>query len=134
MAWSLFCRCKTDQRVLDLLTQILANTTAIRLQENRNMTKIADLQAQADKTLAAIAAETTIDNSIVALVTANTAQIADLRQQLQDAIDNGASSEALQSVLDKMVAAETAATSNAAAVAAAVQVNTPAAPPAPPVE
>jgi hypothetical protein len=111
------------------LDQILARLDALGRQEITLMASVADIKAQADKALVAIAAESDKDDSIIALVTANTAQITALKQQLADAIANGADPAALQAVLDSLTAAETSALANAQKVTDAVNANTPAAPP-----
>ena len=87
------------------------------------MATVQQVKDQADKTLAAIAAETTADNSILKLVTDNNALITSLKQQLADAIAAN-DPAALQGVLDQLTAAETAATANAQAVVDAVNANT----------
>lgn len=110
-----------------LPAQLVALLTSLITHCEDIMTNVTDLQAQADKTLAAIARETTIDQAIVTLVQANTAQIADLKAQLAAAIASN-DPTALQGVLDKMTAMETTATANAQAVSDAVVANTPADP------
>jgi len=107
-------------RKLDLILSKLASLTT---QETRLMTTIQDVKLQADKALAAIADESSKDDSIIALVTANTAQIAALRQQLADAIAAG-DPAALDAVLASLTAAETNALANSAKVVDAVNANT----------
>lgn len=90
------------------------------------MTIIQDLQAQADKAVAAIQKDSDVENSIIQLVLAQTAQISSLKQQLADAIASG-DPAALQAVLASMATAETNALANAQKVADAVTANTPSA-------
>jgi len=87
------------------------------------MASVADIKAQADKALAAIAAESDKDDAIIALVTAETAMITALKQQLADAIAAN-DPAALQAVLDALTAAETSALSNAQRVTDAINANT----------
>lgn len=111
--------------------RVIALLEALLTQYKDLMTSIADLKTQADKTLAAVARGTTIDQSLITLVQGMTAQLADLKAQLAAAIQSN-DPAALQEVLDQMTAAETTATANAQAVVDAVKANTPADPNAAP--
>jgi hypothetical protein len=106
------------------LDQILALLRTAVVQERTLMASVADVKAQADKALAAIADESTKDDSIIALVQANTALITSLKQQLADAIAAGSDPAALQAILDQLTAAETSALANSAKVVAAVNAGT----------
>ncbi len=113
--------------ILRKVDEILRLVRTIAQKESALMATVADIKAQADKALAAITSESDKDDAIIALVTANTAQITVLKQQLADAINAGADPAALQSVLDSLTAAETSALANAQKVTDAVNANTPAA-------
>jgi hypothetical protein len=106
------------------LDQILTLLTAFGRQETRIMATVQQVKDQADKALAAIAAESDKDDAIIALVTANTTQITALKQQLADAIANGSDPAALQAVLDSLTTAETSALANGQKVVDAVNANT----------
>jgi hypothetical protein len=112
-------------RVERKLDRILIQLAALQAQGVTEMATIADVKAQADKALLAIADESSKDDSIIALVQANTAQISLLRQQLADALAGGADPAALQAVLDSLIAAETNALANSTKVVDAVNANTP---------
>lgn len=112
-------------RVTEMLDRILHAVGALGAQESRIMATVKDVKDQADKALAAIAAESDKDDAIIALVQANTAQIASLKQQLADAIANGADPEALQAVLDSLTTAESSALANGQKVVDAINANTP---------
>jgi len=113
-----------DARVIARLDSILTHLRSQSAKESSIMATVQQVKDQADKALAAIAAESDKDDSIIALVTANTAVITALKQQLADAIAGGADSTALQAVLDQLTAAETSSLANAAKVTAAVNANT----------
>jgi hypothetical protein len=104
----------------------IADTINYRIKclERRLMATLSDIQAQAQKVLDAVAAESTKDDSIIALVNGQTALITSLKQQLADAIAAGADPTALQAVLDSLTAAETSSLANAAKVTDAVNANT----------
>jgi hypothetical protein len=104
--------------VVHLLQQILEQGATMTAQ-------LSDIQAQAQRVLDAVAAESTVDDSILALVQGNTDMITSLKQQLADAIAAGSDPAALQAVLDALTQAETSALSNAAKVQAAVTAGTP---------
>ncbi len=88
------------------------------------MATVADIKAQADKTLAAVTDESSKDDAIIALVQGNTALITSLKQQLADAIAAGADPAALDEVLASLTAAETSAISNGQRVLDAVNAGT----------
>jgi hypothetical protein len=117
-------------RALGLLEVLSARVETIEarlsisiMKEQRMASTLKDLKAEAEKTLAAIADESSKDDSIIALVLANNALIKDLRQQLADAIAAN-DPQAIQDVLDLMTQAETSALANSAKVLAAVNANT----------
>ena len=91
------------------------------------MATLKDIQDKVAQLTADVAAESTLDQSIITLIQGDAAIIADLRKQLADAIAAGADPVALQAVVDSMAAAHTTMTDNAAKAAAAVTANTPAA-------
>lgn len=93
---------------------------ALLQQGVRMTTTVKDIQDQAQKVLDAVAAESTKDDSIIALVQGQTTLITSLKQQLADAIAAGADPAALQAVLDSMTAAEQSALANAQKVTDAV--------------
>jgi hypothetical protein len=107
------------------LATIERKVDALLQQGVRTMATVKDIQDQAQKVLDAVAAESSKDDSIIALVQGNTAQIAALKQQLADAIAAGADPAALQAVLDSMTAAEQSALANAQKVTDAINANTP---------
>ncbi len=109
-----------DDLLVRVNQQIGALFTLVKKQGVEIMATMAEIKAQADKALAAIAAESDQDDSIIALVTANTAMIGTLKQQLADAIAAGADPAALQDLMNSFTAAETSALANAAKVNAAV--------------
>ena len=106
---------------VDYLHQ-LAQQSAVR--ERTMATTVADVKAQADKTLAAINDESSKDDAIILLVQGNTAMITSLKEQLAAAIAAGADPTALQAVLDSLVTAESSALANGAKVLAAVNAGT----------
>lgn len=116
-----------DDGVNARLDAILTQLRSSSAKESQIMASVTDVKAQADKALAAIAQESDKDDSIIALVTANTAVISSLKQQLADAIA-GNDPAGLQAVLDQLTAAETSSLANAAKVTAAVNANTSTAP------
>lgn len=86
----------------------------------------------ADAALAAITNESSKDDSIIALVTANNTQIADLKAQLATAIaalPSGTDTALLDAALASLNAAQAGALANSAKVLAAVNANTTTAPP-----
>lgn len=105
--------------------QLDALFTLVKQQGSVTMASIAEIKIQSDKALAAIAAESTLDDSIIGLVTANTAQIAGLKDQLAAAIAAGANPADLQAVMDAFTAAETSSLANAAKVSDALTANVP---------
>lgn len=88
------------------------------------MVTVADIKAAADTLVTNIADESTVDDSIIALLEGITTQNALLRQQLADAIAAGADPVALQAVLDNMTAANAAVEANKAKIVAAVTAGT----------
>lgn len=106
MRIDVFFHSETDER----FSQILDRLDRIEQKETLIM-------ASLDDTLAAVTAETTADNSIIALLNGIAAQLATAL--------GGALSPANQAKVDAIFAA---ATANASAVNAAIAANTPAAP------
>ncbi len=106
--------------------QLDALFTLVKKQGALLMTTMAEIKAQSDKALAAIAAESTLDDSIIALVTAESAMIASLKTQLEEAIKSN-DPHALNDVLAAFTAAESSSLANAAKVSDALTKNTPAA-------
>jgi hypothetical protein len=100
--------------------------------EQNLMTTAADIQAQSADLINKVNAETSAIAAIQTLVQGQQASIADLTQQLKDAIANGADQATLQAIADNLTTANTAIDANVAAEAAIA--NTTSAPaPVPPV-
>ncbi len=93
--------------------------------ENEEMATLADIQAQADDTLARVTANTDALAGIKTLLDSQNAQIKTLTDELNAAIANGADPAVLQAISDKLTAVTTATDTQAAAEAALA--NTPAA-------
>ena len=89
------------------------------------MPVLKDVQTQLDSLAKAVAANTTIGGSIVTLLKGLTTMIADLRQQLADAIAAN-DPVAIQAVLDALTALETSVAADTKALADAATENTPA--------
>lgn len=105
--------CATRRMVEQILAQvgeIMANTK--------------DVQAKVDELTQKVADETTVEESIIELVTGLKAQVGDLRTQLADAIANGADPAALQAVVDGLSSLETTVDTNKQKIADAVTANT----------
>lgn len=83
------------------------------------MASLKDIQDRIAKLTADVAAETSLDQSIITLIQGDAAIIADLKSQLAAAIAAN-DPAALQAVVDSMDAAHVTMTANAAAAAAAV--------------
>lgn len=107
------------------LDRILAALGLITARETAIMADLRDLNTAADAALAAIEDESSKDDAIIKLVTANTQQIVQLRADLAAAIAAG-DPAAVQAVLDKLTTAQSNALANSARVLAAVNANTPA--------
>jgi hypothetical protein len=110
--------------VQGVLTSILTHIGALEAQGAQLMVTVADIKAAADTLVTNIADESTVDDSIIALLEGITTQNALLRQQLADAIAAGADPVALQAVLDNMTAANAAVEANKAKIVAAVTAGT----------
>jgi 2-hydroxychromene-2-carboxylate isomerase len=117
--------------ILAELAAINAKVERVIKKEDRLMTKVSDIQDKANAALAAINAETEIDQAVLALVNHQNDQITALKQQLADAIAAGVDPAAVQALSDTIDAIQAAQTSNAAVVAAAVTAGTPVAVPQP---
>lgn len=88
------------------------------------MASLKDIQDKVAQLTADVAAETSLDQSIITLIQGDAAIIADLRKQLADAIAAGADPAALQAVVDSMAVAHTTMVDNATKAAAAVTAGT----------
>lgn len=91
---------------------------------DRVMSLLDDLQAKADATLQQVQNNSDLDNSIIALVTANAQQIKDLKAALDAAGTDPVKLKALSDTMDKIAAATAADTQK---TADAITANTPAA-------
>ena len=89
--------------------------------------QIVKLQAIVEKLTADVAAETTVDNSILALVTGFVAQVKDLQEQLAAAIAANDPS-AIDAAAEALGALSVTMETNAANIQAAVTANTPVVP------
>lgn len=107
--------------------QILAALELISNKEDIIMVNVSDVQSKADATLANVRAETDVVNAVKLVVDHSNEMIATLKQQLAEAIANGADPAALQTLSDTLDAIQTANTSNTQTVADAVAAGTPAA-------
>ncbi len=88
------------------------------------MAKIADVKAKLVSLKADVESETTVVEAVKRLLEGQAAQLADLRQQLADAIAAN-DPAAIQAVLDQIDAVTATNKANADALAAAVVANTP---------
>lgn len=102
----------------DMVSHILAN------QEKMIMPTLDELQAKAEATLAAVTAETDLNNAIAKVVNDQRATIVDLKAQLEAAGTDAAKLQALSDTMDAILAADTA---NDKIVADAITANTPSA-------
>ncbi len=100
----------------------------IILKLNSIMGNLDVIQAQNEALMAAVAAEDTVIDSAVTLITGFGTTLAALQQQLADAIANGNDPAAVQAVADSIGATVTDINAKKDALAAAVSANTPAAP------
>jgi hypothetical protein len=103
--------------LISFLQSIQSQETLMALQDIKD--KIAALQT-------AVANETTVEQSAVTLLQGLSATIASLKQQLADAIANGASPADLQAVSDGLDGLSASVASSTNDLAAAVTANTPA--------
>lgn len=113
-----------DRQVEDRLRGVEGKLDLIIQKLETIMPTLDELLAKSTTTLAQITKNTDLDNSIIALVTANNAQITDLKAQLAAA---GTDPAKLQALSDTMDAILSGATSQGQSVADAVTANTPAA-------
>lgn len=111
--------------ILDAITDVISRLGHIERKEDRIMTSVADVQAKADATLAKVQADTDVVNAVKTVVEHSNSLIADLKQQLADAIAAGADPAALQKLSDTLDAIQASETSNAQTVADAVTAGTP---------
>jgi hypothetical protein len=86
--------------------------------EFQQMADLAAVRALAEETLTAARANTDSTESFVGIMTAKDAQIADLTQQLNDAIANDASPEELQAIADALTEANSVLNADTAREAA----------------
>jgi hypothetical protein len=106
------------QTLREMVSRVLAN------QENMIMPTIEEVQAKADATLAAVTAETDLNNAIAKIVTDQRTTIVDLKAQLAAAGTDPVKLQALSDTLDAILSSDTA---NDKIVADAITENTPAA-------
>ena len=106
------------QTLREMVSQIMEN------QEKSIMPTLDELQEKANATLAAVTAETDLNNAIAKVVNDQRATIADLKQQLADAGTDAAKLQQLSDTMDAILAADTA---NDKIVSDAITANTPAA-------
>jgi uncharacterized spore protein YtfJ len=92
---------------------------------NSIMGSLQQIQDQNTALMAAVAAEDTVIDSAVTLITGFGATLAALQQQLADAIANGVNQADVQAVADSMGATVADITAKKDALAAAVSANTP---------
>lgn len=117
---------RVSQRVEDLITQAVTLSTTLAQRMDQAMASIADLQSKADTLRTSVESETSVTQSVVALLQGTNQTIADLRTQLADAIAAN-DPAALQAVVDTIDAITATNEQNAQALAAAAAANTPAA-------
>ncbi len=120
-------RSSFESKVLDLLMEIHERIGALERQGVVQMAKIADVKAKLVSLKADVESETTVVEAVKRLLEGQAAQLADLRQQLADAIAAN-DPAAIQAVLDQIDAVQATNKANADALAAAVIANTPATP------
>jgi FlaG/FlaF family flagellin (archaellin) len=104
---------------INLLNQLVKGQSDMAATLKDIQTKMAALQAS-------VAANTTVDTSILTLIQGFKAQLTDLSTQLQAAIANGNDPVAIQAVADGMDSLNTALEANTTGLQAAVTANTPA--------
>lgn len=114
--------------LLDAIEDLAIIVGRIERKENTIMTSVADVQAKADLALEKITADADVGNAVKAVVLHQNDLLADLKQQLADAIAAGGTPESLQKLSDTIDAIQAAETSNAQTVADAVTAGTPVAP------
>jgi len=113
-----------DDRLLDRLDSLTLDIRALLAQGEKLMPVLKDVQAQLDSLAKAVATNTSVGGSIVTLLKGLTTMIADLRQQLADAIAAN-DPAAIQAVLDALTALETSVAADTKALADAAVQNTP---------
>jgi hypothetical protein len=94
---------------------------------NQIMAGLQTIQEQNTALIAAVAAEDSVIDSAVTLISGFGATLASLQQQLADAIANGVNAADVQAVADSMAATVTDINTKKDALAAAVTANTPSA-------
>jgi|SRR6185369_57501 len=94
---------------------------------NTVMADLKTIQEQNTALIAAVAAEDSVIDSAVTLISGFGATLTALQQQLADAIANGVNSADVQAVADSMAATVTDINTKKDALAAAVTANTPSA-------
>lgn len=104
------------QTLTKMVSQVIDN------QEKVIMPTLDELQAKAEATLAAVTAETDLNNAIAKIVNDQRATIVDLKAQLEAAGTDAAKLQALSDTMDAILAADTA---NDQIVADAITANTP---------
>lgn len=103
---------------------LMAQFRAILNQGDKIMATLKDIQDAVAATTAAVAAETTVVNSVKVLIQGDSALIASLREQLAAAIAGGNDPAALQAVVDSLDAAHATLQANNDALAQAVVAGT----------
>lgn len=114
-----------DQREAPRWAQNLTKTVSqiLENQEKMIMPTLDELQAKAEATLAAVTAETDLNNAIAKIVNDQRATIVDLKAQLEAAGTDAAKLQALSDTMDAILAADTA---NDQIVVDAINANVPA--------
>lgn len=115
----------TLSRIERKIDRILRHLNIIENMELSDMTTTAEIKAQTDALISKVNAETDAVTAVTTLVNGLKQSVADLTQQLKDAIANGADPTALQAIADNLTAATNAVDANTAAEAALA--NTPSA-------
>jgi hypothetical protein len=115
---------KTDVEVLRRLSAHNQKLDLILNNQENIMPTLEELQAKADATLAAVTAETDLNNAIAKVVNDQRATITDLKAQLAAAGTDPVKLQALSDTLDAILSADTA---NDQIVSDAITANTPAA-------
>lgn len=109
---------------ISLLTETRDLLRVIAQKETKIMASVQDVQAKNTELAASISGITDVVNSAKVLIEGNSATLASLRQQLADAIANGADPAAFQAVVDAMAAEKSGLDSAKDALAAAVVAGT----------
>lgn len=122
---------RVTELLVDMRSRVIRIEARLVAQGVQDMATQADLQAKLDALHASVESETDVVTSVETLLTGQTQQLAALRDQLAQAIANGADPAALQAVVDQLDAIQSLSVANRDREIAAVVANTPAAPAAP---